>query len=94
MLPLLLFAQLAAAPNSAYSSEAVRDLVARAVIANRTPPPELRGYNARVKSEFSINIRDTLGRECAGQIERRTGCGERYSCPALRPDSPRECRED
>ena len=66
-LTLLLFAQLAAAPD--YSSAAVRDLVARAVIANRAPPPELRGYRARVETEFSLSIRDTLGRERAGQIE-------------------------
>ncbi|MEO7823416.1 MAG: hypothetical protein ABIS15_07405 [Gemmatimonadaceae bacterium] len=69
MLSLLLFAQLAAAPNPVYSSAAVRDLVARAAVANRAPPPDLRGYRARVESEFSINIRDTLGRERAGQIE-------------------------
>jgi hypothetical protein len=69
VLTLLVFAQLAAAPNSVYSSASLRELVARASIANRTPPPELRGYQARVESEFSINVRDTLGRERAGQIE-------------------------
>jgi hypothetical protein len=69
MIQLLLFAQLSAAPNPVYSSDAVRELVTRAAIANRAPPVELRGYRARVESEFSINIRDTLGRERAGQIE-------------------------
>jgi hypothetical protein len=70
MLPVLLLAQLSvAAPVPVYSSDAVRELVARAVVANRAPPPELRGYRARVESEFSLNIRDTLGRERAGQIE-------------------------
>ncbi|MDP9201570.1 MAG: hypothetical protein M3P26_06515 [Gemmatimonadota bacterium] len=69
MLPLLFFAQLSAAPDPVYSSERVRDLVARAAIANHAPPPELRGYRARVESEFSLMIRDTLGRERAGQIE-------------------------
>ena len=68
LLSILLFAQVASAPP-AYSSAAVRDLVARAAIANRAPPPELRAYTAQVESEFSINIRDTLGRERAGQIE-------------------------
>jgi len=68
-LPLLLFAQLSAASDPVYSSARVRDLVARATIANHAPPPELRGYRARVETEFSLNIRDTLGRERAGQIE-------------------------
>jgi hypothetical protein len=42
MLADILLAQLtAAAPDPVYSSAAVRDLVARAAIANRAPPPEL-----------------------------------------------------
>jgi hypothetical protein len=69
VLALLLFAQISAAAVPVYSSERVRELVARATIANRVPPPELRGYRARVESEFSLSIRDTLGRERAGQIE-------------------------
>src|SRR5688572_22357351 len=69
VLTLLVLAQIAAAPNPGYSSASLRELVARASIANRTPPPDLRGYQARVESEFSINVRDTLGRERAGQIE-------------------------
>lgn len=69
MIPLLLFAQLAAPADPVYSSERVRDLVARAVVANHAPAPELRGYRARVETEFSISLRDTLGRERAAQIE-------------------------
>ena len=69
MIPLLLFAQLAAPADPVYSSERVRDLVARAAVANRAPAPELRGYRARVETEFSISLRDTLGRERAAQIE-------------------------
>ncbi|MDP9279101.1 MAG: hypothetical protein M3P00_06750, partial [Gemmatimonadota bacterium] len=72
MLPLLLFAQLSAAAAAAdpvYSSERVRDLVARATIANHAPPRNLRGYRARVETEFSLLLRDTLGRERAAQIE-------------------------
>lgn len=69
MIPLLLFAQLAAPADPVYSSERVRDLVARAAAANHAPPPELRGYRARVETEFSISLRDTLGRERAAQIE-------------------------
>ena len=69
MLPLLLFAQISAAADPVYSSERVRDLVARATVANHAPPPELRGYRARVETEFSLLLRDTLGRERAAQIE-------------------------
>ena len=69
MLPLLVLAQFATAANPSYSSERVRDLVARATVANHSPPPELRGYRARVETEFSISLRDTLGRERAAQIE-------------------------
>ena len=69
MLPLLVFAQLSAAAGPVYSSERVRDLVARAAVANHAPPPDLRGYRARVETEFSLLLRDTLGRERAAQIE-------------------------
>ena len=68
LFPLLVFAQLSAATDPAYSSDRVRDLVARAVAANRA----LRRSSwlpRRVESEFSLTIRDTLGRESAGQIE-------------------------
>ncbi|HEY6089309.1 MAG TPA: hypothetical protein VD771_05925 [Gemmatimonadaceae bacterium] len=69
MLALVLFAQLTAVADPVYSSERLRDLVARAAVANHAPPPELRGYRARVETEFSILLRDTLGRERAAQIE-------------------------
>ena len=69
VLSLLFFAQVAVAQPSVYTSAAVRDLVARAALANRAPPSDLRGYRASVETEFSVNIRDTLGRERAGQIE-------------------------
>ena len=69
MLTFLLFAQLSAVADPVYSSERVRDLVARATVANHAPPPELRGYRARVETEFSLLLRDTLGRERAAQIE-------------------------
>ena len=67
-LPLLL-AQLAIAQDSTYSSSAVRYLVSRAVVSNHAPPPALRGYRARVESELSTLLRDSLGRERAAQIE-------------------------
>ena len=69
MLPLLIFAQLAAGADSIYSSPAVRELVTRAAIANQAPPPSFRSYEAKVESEFSLILRDSLGRERSAQIE-------------------------
>ncbi|MEP6733668.1 MAG: hypothetical protein ABJE10_23685 [bacterium] len=69
LLPLLLFAQLAVARDSTYSSEALRTLVDRAVVANHAPPLAFRGYRAHVESELSLILRDTLGRERVGQLE-------------------------
>ncbi|HEX7019833.1 MAG TPA: hypothetical protein VF159_07490 [Gemmatimonadaceae bacterium] len=71
MLPFLLAAQLAAAASgdSVYATDALRALVARAAVANRLPPPELAGYRARVESELSLLLRDTLGREQTAQTE-------------------------
>jgi hypothetical protein len=70
MLPLLLFAQLALPPgDSVYSSAALRDLVARAAVENHAPPPAFRGYRARVETELSLILRDTLGRESVAQTE-------------------------
>ena len=66
---LLLLAQLAVTSDSTYSSAALRTLVARAAIENHAPPPSLRGYRAHVESEMSLILRDTLGREGAGQVE-------------------------
>src|SRR5450759_917972 len=69
MLPLILFAQLSAAADPIYSSPAVRDLVTGAAIANHAPPPTFAGYRAHVETEFSLLLRDTLGRERSAQIE-------------------------
>ncbi len=72
MLALLLLAQLAAPVSrrdSAYSTHALRELVARAAVANHAPPPAFRGYRAHVETELSLLLRDTLGREHAPQIE-------------------------
>jgi hypothetical protein len=55
--------------DSIYASQTVRDIVAAAATNNRTPPPEFRGYEARVETELSLIVRDTLGRERAAQIE-------------------------
>jgi hypothetical protein len=65
----LLLAQLAVGADPVYSTAALRDLVTKAVIENHAPPPALAGYRAHVESELSLILRDTLGRERAGQIE-------------------------
>ena len=71
MLAPVLILQLAISPAQApvYSSAALRDFVAAAAAANHEPPPALTGYRARVESELSLLIRDTLGRERSAQIE-------------------------
>ncbi|HXV16838.1 MAG TPA: hypothetical protein VD758_08665, partial [Gemmatimonadaceae bacterium] len=69
LLPLLVFAQLAVAGDSVYSSQALRDFVAAAAQENHAPPPAFRGYRAHVETEMSLLMRDTLGRERAAQIE-------------------------
>ncbi len=69
LLPLLVFAQLAVPLEPNYTSAALRDLIARAVVANHAPPPGFRGYRAHVETELSLLMRDTVGRERAAQIE-------------------------
>ncbi len=44
-------------------------MVAAASDSNRHPPPELRGYTSRVETEVGLILRDSLGREHAGEIE-------------------------
>jgi len=68
------FAQLASAragvlDSGAYSSEALRAMVAMAAESNRLPPATLRGYRSRIETETSLIIRDTLGREHSAEIE-------------------------
>jgi hypothetical protein len=68
----LLFLQLAVAaahPDSTYSSAALRSFITEAAASNRVPPAALRAYRARVESELSLIVRDTLGRERAAQVE-------------------------
>ena len=72
MLALLALAQLAAAAppaDSNYATPALRDFIARAAVANRAAPPTLGGYHARVESEFSFVVHDSLGREESTQVE-------------------------
>jgi hypothetical protein len=72
MLGPLLLLQLAVSaphPDPIYSSPALATFITAAAEANRVPPPALRGYRARVESELSLILRDTLGRERSAQIE-------------------------
>jgi hypothetical protein len=72
MLGPLLCLQLAIAttpPDSTYSTAALRAFIAAAADANRAPPASLHGYQARVESELSLLVRDTLGRERVAQVE-------------------------
>jgi hypothetical protein len=71
MLGTLLLLQLAAATPRppTYSSPALEAFIAAAAVANRAPPPDLLGYGARVESELSLLVRDTLGRERVAQVE-------------------------
>ena len=72
MLVPLLALQLAVAvadSDSTYSSAALRSFIAEAAANNRVPPPALRAYRARIESELSLIVRDTLGRERAAQVE-------------------------
>lgn len=68
---LLLALQLAVVsprPDSVYTTAALRAFIAAAALANQ-PPTTLQGYRARIESELSLLVRDTLGREHAAQIE-------------------------
>jgi len=72
MLAPLLFLQLAAATphrDTVYSSPELAAFITAAAAANRVPPLAMRRYQARVESELSLIVRDTLGRERAAQIE-------------------------
>jgi hypothetical protein len=70
MLGTFLVLQLAAASSpKAYSSPALEAFIAAAATANRVPPTDLLGYGARVESELSLLVRDTLGRERVAQVE-------------------------
>ena len=64
-----MLAQLTSVAQPIYSSTAVRDLVTRATSANHAPPPEFGGYRAHVETEFSVLLRDSLGRERSAHIE-------------------------
>ena len=73
VLAVVLIAQIGSTrADSTYSSPALRRMVAAASDSNRVPPPELRGYTSRVETEVGLILRDSLGREHAGEIEQLT----------------------
>jgi len=59
----------AQAPDSVYSTPALREFVSRAAVQNRDAPLTLAGYHARVESELALILRDSLGREIVAQLE-------------------------
>ena len=76
----MVFGQLAAAgagsPDSgAYSTEALRSMIAMAAESNRFPPSSLGGYRSRIETETALIIRDTLGREHSAEIEQMASQG-------------------
>jgi hypothetical protein len=62
-------AQATPARDSTYATPVLREVVARAAMANHVPPAELRAYQSHIESELSLIVRDTLGRELTAQIE-------------------------
>src|SRR5438874_1548936 len=69
--------------DSVYSSRALESFMAVASAANNNPPAALRGYRARVESELSLILRDTIGRERVAEVEQvamaaRWERGQRY----------------
>lgn len=73
MLLALVMAQVAAAQakpvDSVYATEALRNVVQAAAVANREAPSALNAYRAHLETEIGLLIVDTLGRERTGQIE-------------------------
>jgi hypothetical protein len=65
----LVSSQTVAPDTGAYSSEALRGMIAMAADSNRAPPSSLRGYHSRIETETALIIRDTLGREHSAEIE-------------------------
>ena len=55
--------------DSVYSSPAVRQIVERAVVANRRVPDSLQSYHARVESEMSFVARQADGTEASFSVE-------------------------
>ncbi len=75
MIALFLLAQLSAPARDspAYSSDALRTLIAEAATLNRDVPAALGGYRARIESEISMGIREASGRERAVSVEQVAG---------------------
>jgi hypothetical protein len=58
-----------ARPDSFYSSAALHEFINDAATANHAPPAAIRSYRARLETELSFILRDTLGRERVTQVE-------------------------
>lgn len=70
----VLFAQIGgAAADSVYATAALRSMIERAALVNHSGPVSLSGYRARLETEISVLVVDTLGRERTGQIEQLGG---------------------
>lgn len=78
MIGLLLWAQLAAAPqttDSTYATPSLRALVTAVASANHRPPDALGGYTSHIETEVSLLIRDSLGREHTAEVEQMATAG-------------------
>ncbi len=95
MLALTLLLQVAAtstrAADSAYSSPALRAVVERAAVQNRSVPSALASYSAKIESELALVFRDSIGREInpnpqqvAGEVEWTAARGADVRLTALR----------
>src|SRR5882762_8221226 len=73
LIPVLLAQIGGAAVDSVYATAALRSVIERAALVNRSGPLSLSGYRARLETEISVLVVDTLGRERTGQIEQLGG---------------------
>src|SRR5580704_2053537 len=73
LIPVLLGQIGGAAVDSVYATAALRSVIDRAAVVNHSGPVSLGGYSARLETEISVLIVDTLGRERTEQIEQLSG---------------------
>jgi hypothetical protein len=69
LIPVLLAQIGGAAVDWVYATAGLRSASERAALVNHSGPASLSGYRARLETEFSVLVVDTLGRERTGQIE-------------------------
>ncbi|MGH7635250.1 MAG: hypothetical protein ACRENC_16055, partial [Gemmatimonadaceae bacterium] len=73
LIPVLLAQIGGPAVDSVYATAALRRMIERAAIVNHRGPVSLSGYRARLETEISVLVVDTLGRERTAQIEQLDG---------------------